>query len=272
MDPATSLMSMERAAASLDAQVRDVLGPLHFSDSPQMWSAQLEGFSSEIYRSMVGRTKETIRAVAQEFRGMGRTRCLLDGVQDTVGRIDMLRTMLEAVEILALPRVGVTGIEPRQLNRLQDHVPALRDVMSSTIGQISRWQDEFGDCLDVFSILELPVETLESLLALLPTSVPDTHIARGRNVIQQLVGVWSETSYRPRSIMRSFTALIDQLDDSPTTPIHFLGREFAVRQFLDASQAFSRLRSQQISIGQHISRLERILDRFMDVVEPIVRV
>ncbi|PIL28475.1 hypothetical protein GSI_08513 [Ganoderma sinense ZZ0214-1] len=202
--------------------------------------------------------------------------------------------MLEAMDVLALPGAGATEIESDRLHRLHAHIPTLSTAISSIIAHLLRWQDEFGVCQDVFSILELPMETLETMLVSLSTSIPEAHILRGRIITQRLTALWNERRVIVEqatrlsgsedeagrleerlddqreiqdSILESFSALLEQLDDVTSAPVRFLGQEFLVSRFLGASLAFSHLRSQQLDISQDISRLERILDRFMDVVE-----
>ena len=167
VEPTSFSMRIERAAASLDTQVREyvtffishvplaypycarsALGSLGLLDSPHMWSDQLDRVSFEIYRSAVRGTKVTIRAVSQEFRGMDRTRRLLDGARDTVTRIDVLRSMVDAVRFLIFCSVS---------RSLEAQVP-------------SRWA--FLRCLGSVQPTSALTDSIDFMVTFLPSATP----------------------------------------------------------------------------------------------------
>ena len=82
--------------------------------------------------------------------------------------------------------------------------------MRSMMNKFSAWQEEFGACLDVFSLLEEPMvrlclllhpltianvilqEAIELLLSSLPSTIPNSYLAHGNMLIERLVRLWSE--------------------------------------------------------------------------------
>ncbi|KAI1785310.1 hypothetical protein LXA43DRAFT_1100431 [Ganoderma leucocontextum] len=286
------MQNIDNLALSLDAQVLSILEPLHFSDSPLVWGNELDPLLSEIYWTMVRRTKDDIRAVAQGSRQAYRVDRLLHYLQDINERTGVLRTMLMAVDLVRSHESGVSSrIAPRELRRLQDEIPTLRNAMRSIMNRFSALQEEFGACVDVFSILEGPMEAIELLLSSLSSTLPTTYLVHGEVLMERLVRLWSErrtivvqaVGLAPESrelqqlvgrlndqredqgsILRSFTGLINQISEVP--PLHFVNQEFAARQFSGANWVFRHLYLGRGAIIQDIECLKNTLDHFLDVI------
>nr|VWO99002.1 MARTX [Ganoderma boninense] len=291
---AASRHLLEDAVASLDAKVLNVLGPLGFSDSPQRWIDQLPEILADRYRSRVALVKDTIRTVAQEFRGTGRTEQLVQEGQTLVQRKDILRSMFAALDLLTSREFRRSGIEPDRLDRLQDYLPTFRAAVSAISARTSRWQDDLREWQVVFNTLEKPVSTVTLLLHFVPPIVPDAHVSEAQEVLETLAGLWAyrrvvlrdahrlmeqEEPEDPLHLMTSldeqhedqlvpidrFLAIIKELDSLP--PLYLPVRDFTAGEFLEAEATFNRLCSERDSITQDIDRLECIFDHFIGIVD-----
>ncbi|KAI1783089.1 hypothetical protein LXA43DRAFT_1102981 [Ganoderma leucocontextum] len=286
------MQNFEKLVSSLDEQILGVLESLNFSDSPLVWGNEVSRILSGIYESMARRTKEDIRAVARCFRGARRTNRLLYNLRDAVKRVDVLRVMLITVDLLTSSQSRVSRLGPDERSRIRADIPTLYFSLRSIMRKISHWQDEADTCLDIWSILEEPEETLGGLLASLPDNIPNVYVSQGQVLINRLVRLWAErraianqaVGLAPesqelqqlvdrlsdqcedqRSIINSFAGLINQINDVP--PLQLLNQEFTARQFSGANWVFRCLCIRRISIVEEMTQLETTLDHLMDVAE-----
>ncbi|PIL26901.1 hypothetical protein GSI_10039 [Ganoderma sinense ZZ0214-1] len=287
------MQNIETLASSLDAQVVGVMQSLQFSDSPLVWSSELAWIFPEIYRFVARSTKRDIRAVARFFQRTSRTGRLSDYLGELTMRAGTMRNALSAADYLTAVSTRVPHLGEHDRERLRGQLPILTASMASVTAKLSVLRVEVTAHLEIFHILEGPQDTVELLLSSLPNSIPETYVTEGQALIAELVRMWSERrvvvaqangldaashefqelearlkkqqEVQP-TVLASFEGLVDEVKEVPALRLD--DREFAAREFSDASSSYRRLLVRRMSLHGEASRLEILLDRFLDIAGP----